>query len=154
MGKSRGIPVGTCSKCGASICDAHPYLWCAKCRQQLPPDMVARLPDVQAMLAAYASSQHRRGQSAEQRRARPESPPPRQQPSGEASPLPVATDEISHARVLGLRGKVTFDDIKRCYRERMQEYHPDKVSNLGQKIRDVAEIEAKKINAAYEFFTE
>jgi DnaJ-domain-containing protein 1 len=35
----------------------------------------------------------------------------------------------------------------------MQEYHPDKVSSLGPKLREVAEAEAQKINAAYEFFT-
>ena len=61
--------------------------------------------------------------------------------------------EVAHARVLGLRGRVTFADIKRHYRERMMEYHPDKVATLGPKIREVAEHETKKINAAYEFFT-
>jgi DnaJ-domain-containing protein 1 len=65
----------------------------------------------------------------------------------------MTPEEVSHARVLGLRGKITFGDIKRCYRERMQEYHPDKVSSLGPKLREVAEAEAQKINAAYEFFT-
>jgi DnaJ-domain-containing protein 1 len=34
----------------------------------------------------------------------------------------------------------------------MAEYHPDKVANLGSKLRELAEEEAKKINAAYEFF--
>ena len=70
------------------------------------------------------------------------------QPSAE----PVS-DETSHARVLGLRGRVTFADIKRHYRERMLEYHPDKVAALGPKLRELAENESKKINAAYEFFT-
>lgn len=69
------------------------------------------------------------------------------QPSAE----PVS-DEISCARVLGLSGRVTFDDIKRHYRERVREYHPDKVAALGLKLRELAEDEMKKINAAYEFF--
>jgi len=69
------------------------------------------------------------------------------------SPIQMTPEEVSHASVLGLRGKITFGDIKRCYRERMQEYHPDKVSSLGPKLREVAEAEAQKINAAYEFFT-
>jgi hypothetical protein len=68
-------------------------------------------------------------------------------------PEEPVSDEISHARVLGLRGKVTFADIKRHYRERMLEYHPDKVAALGPKLRELAESESKKINAAYEFFT-
>ena len=33
------------------------------------------------------------------------------------------------------------------------EYHPDRVAALGPKLREVAEQETKKINAAYEFFT-
>ena len=55
-------------------------------------------------------------------------------------------------RPIAHRGRITFDDVKRCYRERMQEYHPDKVNSLGQKLRELADSEAKKINVAYEFF--
>ncbi len=78
-------------------------------------------------------------------------PPPKAAPR-EHSATQMSAEEISHARVLGLHGKITFDDIKRCYRDRMQEYHPDKVSSLGPKLREVADTEAKKINLAYEFF--
>lgn len=76
----------------------------------------------------------------------PPPPPPR------ASSASITEEELAHARVLGLRGRITFDDVKRCYRERMQEYHPDKVNSLGQKLRELADSEAKKINLAYEFF--
>jgi hypothetical protein len=78
---------------------------------------------------------------------------PRQEPPPRRSSSAYSEEEIAHARILGLRGKITFDDIKKCYRERMHEYHPDKVRSLGPKLREVAESEAKKINAAYEFFT-
>lgn len=57
-----------------------------------------------------------------------------------------------HGSVLGLKGKVTFADIKQAYRIRMMEYHPDKVASLGTKLRAIAEIEAKRINAAYDYF--
>jgi len=83
------------------------------------------------------SHQHRSRQQ-----AAPQRPPPTN----------VSEEEREHARVLGLRGRITFSDIKRCYRERMQEYHPDKVSSLGHKLRELADAEAKKINLAYEFF--
>jgi DnaJ-domain-containing protein 1 len=102
-------------------------------------------PFCEERLAALRQK-HRRPNAQEQHEHR--EPPPRRSSSVQISP-----EEISHARVLGLRGKITFDDIKRCYRERMQEYHPDKVSSLGPKLREVAEAESKKINAAYEFFT-
>ena len=83
------------------------------------------------------------------------SPPKTESKAHHQSP-PAAepvSDEIAHARVLGLRGRVTFTDIKSHYRERMREYHPDKVAALGPKLRELAENETKKINAAYEFFT-
>ncbi len=61
--------------------------------------------------------------------------------------------EVVHGRILGLHGQVSLADIKRHYRERMMEYHPDKVASLGPKLRELAENETKKINAAYEYFT-
>lgn len=74
--------------------------------------------------------------------------------NGQSQPPPESVaDEITHARVLGLSGRVTFADIKSHYRERMREYHPDKVAALGPKLQELAESETKKINAAYEFFT-
>ena len=71
------------------------------------------------------------------------------QPNGSKS---ARIDERDHARVLGLRGKVTFQDIKNHYHLRMLEYHPDKVASRGPKLRELAEEETKKINAAYEYF--
>ena len=61
-------------------------------------------------------------------------------------------EERDHARVLGLRGRVTLGDIKRLYRQRMKEYHPDKVHSLGSKLRELAETETKRINAALDYF--
>ena len=34
----------------------------------------------------------------------------------------------------------------------MKEYHPDKVDNMGEKLKDLAEKESKMINEAYEYF--
>jgi DnaJ domain len=67
-------------------------------------------------------------------------------------PRDATSCEASYARVLGLRGRVTVEDIKRHYRDRMREYHPDKVAALGPKLCELAEEETKQINAAYEFF--
>ena len=57
-----------------------------------------------------------------------------------------------YGRVLGLNGQVTFNDIRRRYRELVAQYHPDKVSHLGPKLKEVAEKEMKEINEAYQFF--
>ena len=105
-------------------------------------------PFCEERLAALRQKQQRTDAQSQRAHREPSPPPPRKAASAAISP-----EEVAHARVLGLSGKITFDDIKRCYRERMQEYHPDKVSSLGPKLREVAESEAKKINAAYEFFT-
>ena len=54
--------------------------------------------------------------------------------------------------VLGVREDAGFKEIRAAYRKLMQEYHPDRVANLGKELRDLAERKAKKINEAYESF--
>ncbi len=69
----------------------------------------------------------------------------RSTPQGEAG-------EKHYASVLGLRGKVTKEDVRKAYRDLVTQYHPDKVAHLGEKLRTVAAEEMKKINEAYEYF--
>ena len=57
-----------------------------------------------------------------------------------------------YGRILDLKGRVSFEDIKRRYRELVAQYHPDKVSHLGPKLKAVAENEIKEINEAFQFF--
>ena len=45
-------------------------------------------------------------------------------------------------------------DIKAAYKKKISEYHPDKVENLGIKIKQVAEDETRRINAAYSMLQE
>jgi DnaJ-class molecular chaperone len=56
----------------------------------------------------------------------------------------------NYCKTLGISEDATEDEIKDAYRHRMQQYHPDKVANLGTKLRDLAEEESKEINRAYE----
>lgn len=51
--------------------------------------------------------------------------------------------------VLGTAPDASMDVIKATYRERLKEYHPDRVAHLGEKLRDVADEEAIAINQAY-----
>ena len=67
---------------------------------------------------------------------------------------PEIPEELIHAIVLGLRGKVTMVDVRSAYRKSIAEYHPDKVAHLGDKLRKVAADEAVKINTAYSYFVE
>jgi hypothetical protein len=83
----------------------------------------------------------------------PPPPPPNQEKSREQSYANnMESEETTHAATLGLGGNFTVDELKRRYYERIKEYHPDKVAALGPKLREVAEIESKKINAAYQYF--
>lgn len=57
-----------------------------------------------------------------------------------------------HRATLQLDGEVTETSIKAAYKQRVREYHPDLVVNLGCKLQDLAEDETKRINEAYAFF--
>lgn len=45
-------------------------------------------------------------------------------------------------------------DIRLAYKRKIMEYHPDKVGGLGVKIKQVAETETRRINAAYAMLEE
>lgn len=70
------------------------------------------------------------------------------------TPPPVAPHDdlvLTALAVLGIQGRVGPAEIRAAYRKRMSEYHPDKVSNMGPKIRALAEEETKDINIAMGF---
>ena len=66
------------------------------------------------------------------------------------APTNEVKSELDYARTLGLRGRVTKEDVKKRWRELTAQYHPDKVAHLGPKLREVAEKEMKEINQAYD----
>jgi hypothetical protein len=88
------------------------------------------------------AEQEDRSRRQEQRNDRSSSTPPKSE----------ANAELLFAKVLGLNGRVTREDVKRRWRELTVQYHPDKVAHLGPKLREVAEQEMKAINEAYDYF--
>ncbi|MEH2589824.1 J domain-containing protein [Bradyrhizobium sp. AZCC 1721] len=52
--------------------------------------------------------------------------------------------------VLNIGVDATVDQIKAAYREAMKQYHPDNFEGRGQKIKDLANQETRRINAAFE----
>jgi DnaJ like chaperone protein len=54
--------------------------------------------------------------------------------------------------VLGLEPGADFATIKKAYRKLSMQYHPDKVSHLGEEFQRIAEEKMKEINQAYDYF--
>ena len=52
--------------------------------------------------------------------------------------------------VLGVVETAGRDDIDRAYREKISQYSPEKVAQLGEDIRAIAEVRSREIQAAYE----
>lgn len=75
----------------------------------------------------------------------------RQQRERHADSIDKAYIKAHWYRILGVTSTASAEEIKRAYHKCMSEYHPDKVSQMGEKIIVVAEMESQKINAAYEY---
>ena len=52
-------------------------------------------------------------------------------------------------RMFGFQLGCSFNELKSTYRNLAKKYHPDKVSHLGDGLRNLAEIKMKEINEAY-----
>ncbi len=52
--------------------------------------------------------------------------------------------------VLGVDSGASQEEISSAYRKLVQQYHPDRVADLGPELREVAEHRMKEINAAYQ----
>ena len=60
--------------------------------------------------------------------------------------------ELRFAETLGVEKPFEEENVKPAYRKLIAQYHPDRVSAMGPEIREVAELKAKEINEAYEYF--
>lgn len=54
--------------------------------------------------------------------------------------------------VLGLEPSTDMESVKKAYRKLCMQFHPDKVSHLGDEFKAVAEEKMKEINQAYDYF--
>jgi len=73
-----------------------------------------------------------------------------QQQSRPESPRPGAGSEPDPHEVLGVPRGASPEEITRAYREKMKLYHPDRVNDLGEELREVATRKTIEIRQAYE----
>jgi len=69
---------------------------------------------------------------------------------------PRAVDSLgehSPHEVLGVEVGASQEEIRRAYQQRVQQYHPDRVANMADELRELAEQRTKEINAAYDALT-
>ena len=63
--------------------------------------------------------------------------------------MPSKTKQQSAYSILGLSESCSLDEAKKAYRDASKQYHPDRVSHLGEEFRKLAEEKMQKINEAY-----
>jgi DnaJ like chaperone protein len=74
-----------------------------------------------------------------------QSPPPNEDNSKTES-----KKEQSPWEILGVTKNASPEEIKTAYRQRSQEYHPDKVQHLGKDLRALADKKFREIQKAFE----
>ena len=52
-------------------------------------------------------------------------------------------------KILDISNDASLEEIEKAYRRKAKEYHPDRVHNLGEKLRIVAQREFERIQHAY-----
>jgi len=76
-------------------------------------------------------------------------PPPAKAQPKPASTAPAADAERGWQEILGVPAEATADQIREAYKHLISKYHPDKVDNLGQELKDLAGHKTQEITAAY-----
>jgi len=67
------------------------------------------------------------------------------------------TDELNDDfpySILKIEKSASIEEIKLAYKERIKEYHPDRLHNFGEEIQRLAIIKTKQINLAYSLIKE
>lgn len=58
-------------------------------------------------------------------------------------------DKSKYYKILGLESGASKEEIKKAFREKAKQHHPDKFANEAQNVRDYHEAKFKEINEAY-----
>jgi DnaJ domain len=119
-----------------------------ECGPKLEPRLVPYMPtNTNSVIWLDVADRGRAGTSS--RSSREEKGPYSRQNEEEGAGSARLTPAAWH-KTLRVPPDSSMDDIRRAYHHRISEYHPDKVAQLGDEIRLLADQKSKEINAAYE----
>ncbi|NOY06194.1 MAG: J domain-containing protein [Chlorobi bacterium] len=76
------------------------------------------------------------------------------QDRGETSGTAGKRTARDYYAVLGLTPDATMEDVSKAYRDIISKYHPDKTTNLGQELQELAAQKSREINEAYQWIKE
>lgn len=101
--------------------------------------LIGMIDDLVVLLAALyfgraAPEPERRSRGTERAR------PPRQPPAAESDPFTV----------LGVARGASQEEIVKAFRDKMKQYHPDRVADLGEELQKLAHEKAVEIRRAYD----
>jgi len=71
------------------------------------------------------------------------------EPSGQPDATEIDGDD-TWLEVLGLSNAATIEDVKRSYKTLIKQNHPDRVHGMSSAFQELAEVETRKLNAAYQ----
>jgi len=100
--------------------------------------------------AAKQTSSRLRDEYVAGRENRPPPRPPQPTQARRPAAPPTRVPSIAWWQVLQLPKTAGKAEVTAAYRELIRKNHPDKVAHLSEAIRQVAEQETRRINAAYE----
>jgi DnaJ-domain-containing protein 1 len=76
-------------------------------------------------------------------------PAAKDQPQPGPSRAPAANRPAIWHEILAVSPSASSMEVREAYKHLISKYHPDKVENLGQELKDLAELKTQEITRAY-----
>ena len=76
-------------------------------------------------------------------------PPPPVKDAGPSTAVPREASKPQWHDILGVPPTAAAEEIRDAYKRLVSKYHPDKVDNLGQELKDLAGHKTQEITLAY-----
>lgn len=135
--------------CGCLTRENKDYLLGLATKFDIAPDELASLEQRYKNFRygrAKQEQQQERGESRQEQRKQ------ERQQEKQQERRAFSAEEQCYRDILGVAPGADFAEIRKAYRQRVAEYHPDKVNHLGEELKEFAERKIKAINEAFAYF--